>query len=74
VSALTLQVLFDANADAMSTKAQAWLALAEALDNATEDLIHGSRSGCVRAHRVAVSCIDAPAGDYHAVRGSECAT
>jgi hypothetical protein len=43
VSALTLQVLFDANADAMSTKAQAWLALAEALDNATEDLIHGSR-------------------------------
>jgi hypothetical protein len=43
VSALTLQVLFDANADAMSIKAQGWLAMAEALDNATENLIRGSR-------------------------------
>ena len=40
---LTLQVLFDTNTDAIATKAQAWLAMAEALDNATEDLIRGSR-------------------------------
>ncbi len=40
---LTLQVLFDTNGDAIAAKAQGWLAMAEALDNATEDLIRGSR-------------------------------
>jgi hypothetical protein len=43
VSALTLKVLFDANADAMAATAQGWLAMAEDLDNAAEELIRGSR-------------------------------
>src|SRR5687768_7558712 len=43
MNALSLQVLFDTNADALATTAQGWLAMAEALDNACEDLIRGSR-------------------------------
>ena len=43
MTGLTLQALFDTNADAIASTAQGWLAMAEALDNATEDLIRGTR-------------------------------
>lgn len=40
---LTLQQLFDANPDAIRANAHAWLAMADSLDDACEDLIKGSR-------------------------------
>lgn len=43
MTGLTLQALFDADADAVAAAAQGWLAMAEAVDNATEGLIRGTR-------------------------------
>jgi hypothetical protein len=43
MTALTVRVLFDANVDAMSAQAHAWLTMAQALDSATDDLIRASR-------------------------------
>ena len=44
MTALTMQALFDVSAEHVATSAQAWLDMAEALDDATEELIRGSRS------------------------------
>lgn len=43
MAGLTLQALYDAGADRVEAGSQAWLGLAEDLDNATESLIRGSR-------------------------------
>lgn len=40
---MTLQVLSDVSAERVAASAQAWLSMAEDLDNSTEDLIRGSR-------------------------------
>jgi hypothetical protein len=43
MAGLTLQHLYDAGAERVAASAQAWLGLAEDLDNTTENLIRGSR-------------------------------
>lgn len=43
MAGLTLQALYDAGADRVAASSQAWLGMAEDLDNATESLIRGSR-------------------------------